>query len=163
MGSGKRSSDRFDNVIAQYETKFILQLKGAAKPPWFPIADGDEGRVFEPWQPPLQGVRRVCPHKLLVGPGLEETVRSVELPPLPELSESEVGPLIAGDWITSVTPLMKDLSSSSATWWDEVLRLSGDLYGRWLNAEPMERLRISATTPQAFKVAPWSRIELTHF
>ena len=91
--------------------------------------------------------------------GREETVRSLELPPLPELSESEVGPLIAGDWITSVTPFMKDLSSSSAAWWDEVLRCAGDLYGRWLSSEPMERLRIRAVTPESFKNMPWARIE----
>ena len=89
----------------------------------------------------------------------EETVRSVELPVLQELGESEVGPLIAGDWITSVTPFMKDLSSSSAAWWDEVLRCAGDLYGRWLSSEPMERLRIMAVTPESFKNMPWARIE----
>ena len=50
------------------------------------------------------------------------------------------GAPIAGDWVTSVTPFMKDPSSSSAAW---VLRCSGDLCGRWLTSEPTERRRPS--------------------
>ena len=38
----------------------------------------------------------------------QESVRSVQLPMLPELSESEVGPLLAGDWLTMVNPFMSD-------------------------------------------------------
>lgn len=34
----------------------------------------------------------------------EESIRAVDLPSLPELSESEVGPLVAGDWITTIGP-----------------------------------------------------------
>ena len=40
----------------------------------------------------------------------------VDLPCLSELGEIEVGPLVAGDWLASIGPLMKDLSPSSATW-----------------------------------------------
>ena len=89
----------------------------------------------------------------------QESVRSVDLPGLPELSESEVGPLLAGDWITTIGPFLRDMSSSSSLWWDEVLRVAGALYRMWLGSEPMERLRLTPVSPPSFQVAPWLRIE----
>ena len=89
----------------------------------------------------------------------QESVRAVELPSLPELSESEIGPLIAGDWLTTIGPFLRDISSSSSMWWDEVLQVAGALYRVWLNSEPMERLRLTPVTPQAFQKPPWLRIE----
>ena len=44
----------------------------------------------------------------------EEGLRTIDLPPLPGLSEGELGPLAAGDWVALITPMMKDLSASSA-------------------------------------------------
>ena len=85
----------------------------------------------------------------------QESVRAVELPSLQELSESEIGPLIAGDWLTTIGPFLRDMSSSSSMWWDEVLHVAGNL----LNSEPMERLRLVAVSPPAFHRAPWLRIE----
>ena len=58
----------------------------------------------------------------------QESIRAVDLPALPELSESEVGPLVAGDWMTTIGPFLRDMSSSSSLWWDEVLRVAGALY-----------------------------------
>ena len=89
----------------------------------------------------------------------QESIRAVDLPALPELSESEVGPLVAGDWITTIAPFLRDMSSSSSLWWDEVLRVAGALYRVWLESEPMERLRLVAVSPPAFQVPPWLRIE----
>ena len=89
----------------------------------------------------------------------QESIRAVDLPALPELSESEVGPLVAGDWITTIAPFLRDMSSSSSLWWDEVLRVAGALYRVWLESEPMERLRLVPVSPPAFQVPPWLRIE----
>ena len=89
----------------------------------------------------------------------QESVRAVDLPPLQELSESEIGPLIAGDWLTTVGPFLRDMSSSSSMWWDEVLNVAGTLYRVWLNSEPMERLRLVPISPPAFQRPPWLRIE----
>ena len=58
----------------------------------------------------------------------QESVRSVELPPLNDLGEAEIGPLLAGDWLTSITPLMRDISPSSSQWWDLVLQVAGSKY-----------------------------------
>ena len=89
----------------------------------------------------------------------QESVRAVDLPALQELSESEIGPLIAGDWLTTVGPFLRDMSASSSMWWDEVLNVAGALYRVWLGSEPMERLRLVAVSPPAFQRAPWLRIE----
>ena len=89
----------------------------------------------------------------------QESVRAVELPTLQELSESEIGPLIAGDWLTTIGPFLRDMSSSSSLWWDEVLNVAGALYRVWLNSEPMERLRLVPVAPPAFQRPPWLRIE----
>ena len=49
---------------------------------------------------------------------LQESVRALDLPTtLQELSESEIGPLIAGDWLTTIGPFLRDMSSSSSLWW----------------------------------------------
>lgn len=89
----------------------------------------------------------------------QESIRAVDLPALPELSESEVGPLVAGDWMTTIGPFLRDMSSSSSLWWDEVLRVAGALYRVWLESEPMERLRLVPVSPPALQVPPWLRIE----
>lgn len=80
----------------------------------------------------------------------QESVQAVELPTLTEPSESEIGPLIAGDWLTTIGSFLRDISSSSWMWWDEVLQVAGALYRVWLNSEPMERLRLTPVTPRPF-------------
>ena len=77
----------------------------------------------------------------------QESVRAIELPSLPELSESEIGPLIVGDWLTTIGPFLRDINFSSSMWWDEVLQVAGTFYRVGLNSEPMERLRLTPVTP----------------
>ena len=74
-------------------------------------------------------------------------------------AEQDMGPLLAGDWMMMISPFMSDLSSSSSAWWQEVLRVANECYQRWLNADPLERLRLLPEAPLAFSRAPWLRIE----
>ena len=89
----------------------------------------------------------------------QESVRPVELPTFAELTETEVGPLVAGDWLVTITPFMRDISSSSSAWWDQVMRTAEHAYRRWLDADPMARLRMTLTVPDSFQRAPWLRVE----
>ena len=89
----------------------------------------------------------------------QESVRSVELPPLNDLGEAEIGPLLAGDWLTSITPLMRDISPSSSQWWDLVLQVAGSKYQAWLSSDPLSRLRIQPANPPEFERAPLLRVE----
>ena len=89
----------------------------------------------------------------------QESVRSVELPPLNDLGEAEIGPLLAGDWLTSITPLMRDISPSSSQWWDLVLQAAGSKYQCWLGSDPLTRLRIQPANPPEFERPPFLRVE----
>ncbi|CAK9080208.1 unnamed protein product, partial [Durusdinium trenchii] len=87
-----------------------------------------------------------------------ETIRSVELPPLPELREGELGSLVLGDWIQLISPTMRDLSATSWKWWEEVLQLAMTAYREWLRAEPVQRLHIKTQVPMECNTV-WSRLE----
>ena len=65
--------------------------------------------------------------------------RTVELP---ELSGGDLTPLILGDWLEVVKPLMMDLSPQASRWWVLVVEESYKYYHEWRKATPMERLRI---------------------
>ena len=58
-----------------------------------------------------------------------------------------------------IPPFMSDLLASSSAWWPEVLRVADECYQRWLNADPLERLRLQPEALLAFARAPWLRIE----
>ena len=87
----------------------------------------------------------------------DENVRTITLPTLPDAKEGEIGPLAAGDWITLITPLMKDLSAASSAWWEVVLTEA--VYGRWLRSDPMTTLNLMPQLPPACQQQPWLRLE----
>ena len=87
-----------------------------------------------------------------------EVIRSVELPPLQDLREGDLGSLILGDWIQLVTPTMKDLSATSWKWWEDVLNFAMVAYREWLQAEPVQRLYIRPRLPSECS-GVWSRLE----
>ena len=72
---------------------------------------------------------------------LPEAMRNLELPQLPSPS-TENAALLFGDWLTVITPLMGDLSTSSREFWDWVQREVEVKYNEWLLATPLGRLRI---------------------
>lgn len=76
-----------------------------------------------------------------------------------DLDQSEIGPLVAGDWIAAVTPLLRDISPSAAQWWSTVLHYAGSAYQCWLKADPLARLRILPGDPPEFEKPPLLRIE----
>ena len=79
-----------------------------------------------------------------------EAVRGTDLPALPLLGGDQA-PLLFGDWLTLVAPAMYDLSQGSRQWWDQVIHEVEDLYARWLQASPLQRLRLrpqEGTIPQ---------------
>ena len=72
---------------------------------------------------------------------LPEAMRNLELPKLPSPS-TENAALLFGDWLTVISPLMGDLSTSSREFWDWVQREVEVKYNEWLLATPLGRLRI---------------------
>ena len=60
-----------------------------------------------------------------------------------------------GDWLTLVGPAMYDLSHQAEEWWDQTVQDVETLYGVWLEASPLQRLRIRPTeggVPQRLQV-----------
>ena len=51
-------------------------------------------------------------------------------------------PLILGDWLEVVKPLMMDLSPQASRWWVLVVEEAYKYYHEWRKATPMERLKI---------------------
>ena len=72
---------------------------------------------------------------------LPEAMRNLELPQLPSPS-TENAALLFGDWLTVISPLMGDLSTSSREFWDWAQREVEVKYNEWLLATPLGRLRI---------------------
>ena len=92
-----------------------------------------------------------------MGPLYGDPVKGSDLPSLPALGTDQ-SPLLFGDWLTLVKPSMYDLSQGSRQWWDQVVREVEDLYNQWLQASPLQRLRLR---PQEGTIPPpLSRVEM---
>ena len=89
----------------------------------------------------LSGAANVMKPVESVTAALPEAMRNLELPQLPSPS-TENAALLVGDWLTVITPLMGDLSTSSKEFWDWVQREVEVKYNEWLLATPLGRSRI---------------------
>ena len=67
-----------------------------------------------------------------------ETIRSGS-PDLPLLAawEPQQGPLILGDWLLLVEPIVADLSLSAAEWWKALIDASEQWYKRHVSVSPL--------------------------
>ena len=73
--------------------------------------------------------------------GASESIRQCDLPPLPQPG-TEGSALGFGDWMTIVSPVMSDLSSTAKAWWEESTLAAQSLYEKWLVSTPLEKLRL---------------------
>ena len=86
----------------------------------------------------------------------DEPSRSVtELLELPAFTPQE-GSVLAGDWMTQLTPVIGTLSATSGVYWASVLKEAYSLYSRWLAADPVQRLAIKA------EANGWSGVSAKH-
>ena len=85
------------------------------------------------------------------------------VPELPRLdmkdNERELMPLIAGDWLATIGPSLRDLSAHATDWWSEVLETAQHYYARWLESGPVERLVMVPDRPARFDKGPYVRVE----
>ena len=82
------------------------------------------------------------------GPGstspgeVEEPSKLVmKLPPL-MASKGTDAAVVAGDWLAQLEPSMASLSSTASTWWQQIMMKVRELYQRWLESTPVDRLQI---------------------
>jgi len=88
-----------------------------------------------------------------VGEVATETLRSVDLPPLP----SEASAIQFGDWLAMIEPLMADISYSSGEWWQRIMDTVRKSYEAWLTEDPLGRLRLKVEIPP--NAVAWPRTE----
>ena len=85
---------------------------------------------------------------------------TVVLPSLPSVAGKDAG-LACGDWLAQVRPLMGDIAVGALSWWDCVVAAVTGQYYRWLEASPLDRLRITAPDPVEYNTtASRKRMEL---
>ena len=85
---------------------------------------------------------------------------TVVLPSLPSVAGKDAG-LACGDWLAQVRPLMGDIAVGALSWWDCVVAAVTGQYYRWLEASPLDRLRIAAPDPLEYNTtASRKRMEL---
>ena len=88
-----------------------------------------------------------------------ELVRNaVELPKLPEWSP-ESSPIDYADWLLLLQPIMADLSTTSETWWEEVVRVARSWYEDHMAKTPLERLGHKVHPSSVLNQKKWSRLE----
>ena len=77
---------------------------------------------------------------------VDHTLKSVQVV-LPKLAEpgSKNSSLEAGDWLAQVRPYIADVGQGAEKWWDQTTMMVMNQYGRWLEANPLERVHIKAT------------------
>ncbi|CAE7231746.1 RE2 [Symbiodinium sp. CCMP2456] len=88
-----------------------------------------------------------------------EQVKSttIALPSLPAPEGNTMGILLQ-DWLAQVAVPMQDLSSSSGSWWTQVLDLVQDTYSKWLAASPLERLQLEPKDHETLTKGKWTRV-----
>lgn len=79
----------------------------------------------------------------------------IELPLLPE----DASPLSLGDWLTVITPLMRDVSQVSAIWWELTRGHALALYRQWKESTPLARVGINPQLPSELREARFQRTE----
>ena len=119
------------------------RMSGLDTPPGLPVQPSYVSPMVQP-----QGVQQPTPMMMAGTPGvsqpmvvsgeaLNESLRTLELPKLTDCSAVEFG-----DWLAVITPLMSDLNSTSATWWNLTVSAARMHYEQWKTSNPLERLRI---------------------
>ena len=156
VGGEKGSQSSFQSACENHEP-FVPQPPPGPpppSPPKMPPSNSYVGSVFPPL-PPFPPGLTPGPSNVLGGSGENptESLRSVELPKLP----NDATALQFGDWLSIIDSLMGDLSYSSSEWWDMVRMAVDDCYRAWLNASPLERLRMKPQVDMKTKL--WPRTE----
>ncbi|CAE7548033.1 unnamed protein product, partial [Symbiodinium sp. CCMP2456] len=86
-----------------------------------------------------------------------ETVKpGAQLPQLPPLGEDS--PIDYQDWLTQVEAIMADMSDSSRTWFQLVMKEVEMAYLAYLKASPMDRLKLRPTEPEHLVAGAYQRV-----
>ena len=105
-----------------------------------------------PLSPPAAGPRR---EELRYSPQWQ---RWHDLPHLSELKTDEA-PILVGDWVTLIGPIIGDISTGAGLWWSKVKVRAEALYAQWLNATPLQRAQIEVKLGAELSQPQYTRLE----
>ena len=105
-------------------------------------------------------------HKRLNEPKDEGVIKGVETvrsgaPDLPLLApwEPQQGPLILGDWLLIIEPIISDLSTSASVWWKTSVSAAEAWYKVHMALSPLDRIQHKVETPEEVLQQKWERLE----
>ena len=79
----------------------------------------------------------------------------IELPPLP----TNLNPMDLGDWLTLISPLLRDISAQSARWWELTVQQAQMFYEQWRSSSPVQRVKIQPCLPGELLQPIYARTE----
>ena len=130
------------NVVSQNVVSVVTE-PFVPKPPPIPPA-------LPPFPPSVSGTMQ---NSGGFGENPSENLRTVDLPKL----SMDATALQFGDWLSIIDSLMGDLSYTSGDWWMMIRRAVDQSYMDWLNAGPIDRLRLRPQVDS--RVQCWPRTE----
>ena len=86
----------------------------------------------------------------------EPTRVSLELPKL-ERYDPATSSIVAGDWLTAITPVMCSLSAGAAGFWQDARATAMEFYHKWLGSSPLDRLHLHLVT--RYHAGRFSRVD----
>ena len=89
-----------------------------------------------------------------------ETIRTGS-PDLPALQpwEAQHGPLILGDWLLLMEPIVADLSMTAGEWWRITVKAAEEWYKLHMSLSPLERIKHPCEAPPEITLEKWQRVE----
>ena len=90
-------------------------------------------------------------------PGSEQSGQGskMELPALPQ----ETTPMDLGDWLTLITPSMKDMANNASFWWESTLAEATRFYEQWRQSTPLQRVQLKPSLPVELTARQFERTE----
>ena len=75
------------------------------------------------------------------------------------LEPGDTAPIDLGDWLTTVEPVMADLSDGSHVWWAQVVHEATCWYKDYVKLRPIQRTNFEANPSDELKKEKWVRVE----
>ena len=78
----------------------------------------------------------------------QDALRSTNptIPMLPPVGQKHSA-IQAADWLVEIKPLISDISNRAHRWWEMTMEVTTTTYQRWLQASPLQRLRLAPPDP----------------
>ena len=84
----------------------------------------------------------------------QDALRSTNptIPPLPAVNKRHAS-IEAADWLEEMKPIIGDISDRASKWWEMTMSRTWEVYHRWLQSNPLQRIRINPPDP-----VPWQEL-----